>query len=213
MKIWDITVPIHNDMTKWPSHPPIEVKKYRDLCCGDSTNSSTLAMSVHTGTHIDAPTHFLKDGAGVDGIPLDRLVGPCWVMQSDSSDEITAADLETAQIPRGTRRLLIRTPNSRFWQTPNEPFHPEFVALSRDAALWIVEQGIQLIGIDYLAIQKYKDSASQVHEILFQAQVVIVEGLKLGEVSAGAYDLACLPLLIQGCDGSPARVILTRNEA
>jgi len=133
------------------------------------------------------------------------------VIQIDTADTITAKDLENAGVPCGTKRLLIRTRNSKFWELPNEPFHPEFVALSKDAAEWVVGQGIKLVGIDYLAIQKYKNSESRVHEILFEANVVIVEGLKLSEVESGAYSLSCLPLLILGCDGSPARAILSRT--
>jgi arylformamidase len=204
----DISVGIHERMVKWPSHQDIQVRKVKDLCCGDSTNSSAISFNVHTGTHVDAPSHFLKNSQTLDEMSLDVLVGPAIVVDLGNIDLISRKDLENSPIPSGTKRLLLKTKNSKKWHDEEAIFDPAFVALTRDAAEWIVEKDIQLVGIDALSIQRYRDPDSQVHDILLSESVVIIEGLDLTAAKPGNYELICLPLRIVGCDGAPARAVL-----
>jgi arylformamidase len=177
-----------------------------DLAQGDIANDTTISFSVHTGTHIDAPLHFLATGSSVDQAPLNVLIGSVVVVDLSDVEVITAQTLQTLNLPSRTERLLIRTRNSELWRHATA-FQPNFVALTADAAEWVVEQGIRLIGIDYLSIQRF-DDGPETHIVLLRAGVVILEGLDLSQVLAGEYELFCLPLKLQGIEGAPARVVL-----
>lgn len=213
MPIIDISVPVSTGMMKWPGHPELKIEKYRDMQCGDSSNSTMIQMSVHTGTHVDAPAHFIRDGKTAEALNLDALVGPCYVADcADVALVITANDLGQAQIPSDCQRLLIKTRNSRAWNSGKSIFDEAFVALDRTAAEWLVRRGMVCVGIDGLSIQKYKDHASGVHTVLLAAGMVIIEGLNLSAVRAGKYKLSCLPINLQGADGAPARAVLEECE-
>ena len=197
----DVTLPISEQLPVWPGDPPVHVTRVSD----DLPMVSGLSMSCHAGTHVDAPAHFLAGGAGVDALPLDVLIGPAWVVRFAGRGPLTASMLAEAAIPTGTVRLLIRSDNS---DRVVEAFDPDFVALAPDAAAWVLDHGIRLVGIDGPSIEAYDAPGDPVHRALLAAGVIIVENLALAGVAPGAYDLTCLPLRIAGCDGAPARVVL-----
>lgn len=208
MKIYDITLPIHPDLPVWPGDPAIQLERVASISQGSNANVSRLACSVHIGTHVDAPLHFIDGGNSVDQLELKTLIGRAHVVDCRGIDQITARVLEAAGISKRARRLLLKTDNSRLWNEGQKDFIEDFVALQPDAAEWLIKQGIRLVGIDYLSIAPYHQGAPT-HQILLRAGIVIVEGLNLGPVPAGRYTLHCLPLNLVGSDGAPARVILT----
>jgi arylformamidase len=156
---------------------------------------------------VDAPHHFLDNGVTVEQMPVEHLVGPCYVMHYEGESHITAANLDAAGIPGGTTRLLIRTSNGRFWD--DREFHPEFIGLDEDAGPWLVERGYVLVGIDYMSIERFRSPKHAVHTALLGTGAVILEGLDLRSVPQGTYQLMCAPLPVVGADGAPARVFLT----
>jgi arylformamidase len=224
----DVTLPISDKLPVWPGDPPVYVTRVSDDLLPDEGRRtkdgglhvtrvsgglpmvSGLSMSCHAGTHVDAPAHFLLGGVGVDALPLDVLIGPAWVVRFAGRGPLTASLLDEAAIPTGTARLLIRSGNS---DRVVEAFDPDFVALAPDAAAWLLDHGIRLVGIDGPSIEAYDAPGDPVHRALLAAGVIIVESLALAGVAPGAYELTCLPLRIAGCDGAPARVVLvTRDE-
>ncbi len=208
MRTYDITLTITPQMIVWPGDPSVNIQRISSIAAGDNANVSQIAMSCHTGTHVDAPDHFLNNGKTVDGLSLDLLVGRAYVLYLPEVDTITAATLIDADIPPRTRRLLFKTRNSDYWSKGNNhDFHTDFVGLSVDAAELLVDRNVRLVGIDYLSIAPYKMSAP-VHTILLNAGVVVIEGLDLSQVSQGRYTLHCLPLKLGGADGAPTRCIL-----
>ncbi|MGD8990756.1 MAG: cyclase family protein [Desulfobacterales bacterium] len=211
MNILDVSVPLNAELPVWPGDPQIVLERYRCISEGDSSNDSRIACSVHSGTHVDAPAHFIQNGATVEQLPLDVLIGSATVFELLSDDIITPELLEAQALPGKIRRLLIKTKNSALWSNPNHQFNPDFVALNADAAAWIVEKGIHLVGVDYLSVQLYKDTEPLTHRILLEAGVIIVEGLNLHNVRQGSYQLICLPLKLAGSDGAPARAILIQE--
>lgn len=203
----DISLTLSTDLPRWPGSPALELRRRRDMVCGDSCNDSDLSCNLHTGTHVDAPLHFLADGADVTALALDTLIGPVVVAALPKVNAITADDLEALDLPIDTQRLLLRTRNSEGWRRGEREFRRDFVALTADAAHWVAERGIQLIGVDYLSVQRFHDGP-ETHIALLQAGVVILEGLNLAQVAPGDYELICLPLKLAGAEGAPARVIL-----
>lgn len=210
MKIYDITISIHPQMPIWPGDPTVQIERVSQIEAGDNANVSHIAMSAHTGTHVDAPFHFLQQGITLEQVPLDWFVGPATVLEILDVDLITARDLENAAIPAGTERLLIKTRNSEIWASGETQFQTDFVALSPDAAQYLVDRGVKLVGIDYLSIAPYKQSRPT-HKILLGAEIVVLEGVDLSAVTPGHYTLYCLPLKLDGADGAPARVILVED--
>ena len=174
---------------------------------GADANVSRLQVSVHTGTHIDAPIHFLENGRSVDDIPLKSLIGRAYVVDLRKVSVIDAAALEAAQIPPRTRRLLFKTNNSDYWAEGISKFHKDFVAVDESGADWIVRKGVHLVGVDYLSVAPYGDGVPT-HRTLLKAGTVIVEGLNLSRVSKGRYTIYCLPIKLVGSDGAPARAVL-----
>jgi len=206
-KIIDISVPLHSAMTIWPGSVGLQIKRVKSLERGDQANVSEIACEIHTGTHIDAPLHFLRGGASIDKIPLDIFCGSAFIAALTHVKAITADELKKLSLPKGVKRLLFKTSNSELWKKGRNNFDPSYVALTADAAEWIVEQGIDLLGVDYLSVQRYKDSP-KTHEVLLGAGIVVVEGLNLADVSQGWYELICLPLKLVGTEGAPARAAL-----
>ena len=207
MQTYDISLSISPDLPTWPGDPPIVLERVDKIEEGANNNVSRLDMSVHTGTHVDAPFHFLPDGKTVEQLKLNQLTGRVYVLNLPDADLITEAVLEKAQIPPRTRRVLFKTRNSEYWARQEKSFQTDFVALSPDGAHYLVQRGVKLVGVDYLSVAPYKQS-KLTHEILLKAGVVVVEGLDLSEVSQGRYTLFCLPLKLVGSDGAPARAIL-----
>ncbi|MGH9848184.1 MAG: cyclase family protein [Blastocatellia bacterium] len=206
MKLYDVTVPISNDLPVYPGDPAIQITRVMSLEKGDIARVSHLSFSTHIGTHIDPPYHFMQDGKPADELPLDIFIGPARVVDVGEVDSIDAALLSKFNLD-GVRRLLFKTRNSRFWRETRE-FQKEFVYLETDGAALLVERGLRLVGIDYLSIEKFNFDKPTTHWTLLGAGVVVVEGLDLGGVPPGDYELICLPLKIKDGDGGPARVVL-----
>lgn len=205
----DISVPLHPGLPLWPETPALRITQDMSLAAGDVANVSRLDLDAHSGTHIDAPLHFIPGGDTTDDIPLHKFIGPCFVADFTGLQRITATDLEAAHIPDDTRRLLLKTDNSALWQDFRRPFRPDFCALSLDAAQWIAERGMFLVGIDYHSIQMYDDSFDT-HIALLQHKVVILESLHLRHIAPGPYELLCLPLRVWGVEAVPVRAVLRR---
>ena len=208
MKIYDITLPISPVIPVWTGDQPVVLEQVSSMDAGAHDNVSRLGCSVHTGTHVDAPHHFLNDHRTVDALSLDVLTGPAQVIKiPEDVDLITADILEKAAVPSGTSRLLLKTRNSRLWERREKEFVKDFVGISLDGAEWLVRTGLKLVGIDYLSIAPYKHSLPT-HQVLLKPGIVILEGVDLSAVSPGIYNLYCLPLKLVGSDGAPARAIL-----
>jgi arylformamidase len=207
----DASVPVRDGMVHWPTDPPVEITLRESIAGGDPANLSSMRMSAHTGTHMDAPRHFIADGTGIDAFPPGTGIGPALVVVISDPQAVGAEELREAGIEdKRPKRLLLKTRNS---ETPwwNEDFHEDFVPIAPDAAELIVGSGIELIGIDYLSVGG-DDAGQEAHRRLLGAGVWIVEGLDLSDVRAGAYELICLPLRLSGLDGAPARALLRPIE-
>jgi len=209
--IYDISLTISNDLPVWPGDTPIALVRNKDMQHGELYTLSQITTTVHVGSHLDAPMHFVRDGHGVDQIDLNKLIGPCFVIDLPNVDSIDAQSLEWANLPAQTTRLLCRTRNSEYWARGDTKFHTDFVAIDPSAAEWIVQRGIQLVGVDYLSVGAY-EGGIPTHEILLSNGVVPVEGLDLSRIEPDEYQLICLPLKLKDCDGAPVRAVLMRDE-
>lgn len=207
MRIYDISLEITPDLPVWPGDPGVVMIQESKIEEGAESNVTRLNMGVHTGTHIDAPLHFLQGGARVDELPLKTLTGRVYVLHLPDVDLVTAEVLKRSEIPPRTRRIILKTRNSDYWREQVAGFQTDFVGVSADGAQYLVDRGVKLIGVDYLSVAPYSDGVTP-HRILLKAGVVIVEGLNLTEVSQGRYTLYCLPLRLAGVEGAPARAIL-----
>lgn len=204
----DISVPLDPALPTWPGSVGMKVEKLSCFENGNDVNVSKLTCDVHTGTHIEAPLHFIPGGYSVTQIPLDILIGDAFLTYIPLARVITPAELASLEIPRGTEKLLLRTRNSKLWNEGNGNFHTDYVALTREAAQWIVDRGIKLLGVDYLSVEIYGDQTSSTHKTLLSGGVIILEGLNLSNINPGIYELMCLPLKLVGAEGAPARAVL-----
>jgi len=208
MRIYDISLTISPKLPVWPGDPRVVLQRVSKIEEGSDTNVSQLKMSVHMGTHVDAPFHFLGgDAQTVEQLNIKDLTGRVYLLHLPDVDLITAEILEKSEIPPRTRRILFKTRNSDYWTKGMIDFQPDFVGVSVDGAQYLVERGIKLVGVDYLSIAPFNASVPT-HQALLKAGVIIVEGLDLSGVSQGRYTLHCLPLKLAGSDGAPARAIL-----
>ena len=207
--IIDISVPLYPEMPVWPGSAGIQLMQTSRLDEGDGVNNSKLICDVHVGTHVDAPLHYIRDGKNIEQLKLEDLIGLAVVVYLPKVESVTENVLENLSLPENTQRLLLRTRNSSLWENGSRRFQTNYVALTQDAAQWVVDHNIRLIGVDYLSVQRYGDG-SQTHEILLGAGVVIVEGLNLARVESGLYELICLPLKLVGSEGAPARAVLRK---
>lgn len=205
----DVSVPLQPGLVPlYPGDTELTVERVQALAGGDGVNVSKLGCSVHAGTHVDAPVHFIEGGGGIETVPLDALIGPAWVVDAEHvTRHIDAATLDTLDIPVGRDRVLFRTRNSRLWDDPR--FTEDFIAITPDGASALVEQGVRLVGVDYLSVAPYDDPAPT-HVVLLGAGVAVVETLDLRAAAPGPYHLTCLPAKLIGCDGAPARAVLQR---
>ena len=202
----DVSVTIRHGMAHWPDNPPIVIERHLDIGRGDDCNVSHMAIGVHTGTHMDAPIHFIPGGAGLDEMPLSAVIGEARVIEIADPVAVTAGELRRHDLERG-ERLLFRTANSaRCWQTHH--FVEDFVYIAEDAALLLAERGVQTVGVDYLSVGGYRVDGARIHRNLLGAGIWIIEGLDLSSVVAGRYEMICLPLKLHEGDGAPARAIL-----
>lgn len=210
MKFYDITMRVRPGMVVWPSEPKVEIEPLSRITHGEASNVSLLKMASHIGTHIDPPLHFIEDGMSVDELPLEAMIGECRVFDMGDIPAIDVNALESAGVLRGEKRVLFKTRNCRFLDQSN--FRTDYTYIDPEAARRLVGMGVKLVGIDYLSVEKYKAPGHPTHMTLLSAGVVIVEGLDLSNVVEGNYKLICLPLRIEGGDGSPARAILVKEE-
>lgn len=201
----DISMPLGALTPVWPSSPGFAASAHLSLREGDVANATRIEMDVHCGTHVDAPRHFVEGAATLDELGLQPFVGAAWVADAVGHPAIGRALLETLNIPSETTRLLLRTNNSL--ERREAPFREDYVALTADAAKWIVDRGLELVGIDYLSIQRFRDPPDT-HQILLRGGAAILEGVDLRAVWAGPWTLMCLPLRLVGTEAAPARALL-----
>jgi arylformamidase len=207
VRIYDISLPISEALPVWPGDPPIRITQVSHLERGDEATLTHVDMGAHTGTHVDAPAHFVAHGLTVDALDLGTLVGPAQVVHALEADALSANVLRELDIQPGSVRILFRTRNSERWAQGEVGFHQEFVAITEDGAAWLAAHGVRLVGIDYLSVASFVEPAAT-HRRLLRAGVIALEGLNLSDVGAGEYLLICLPLRIVGAEGAPARAIL-----
>ena len=207
-RIIDISLPISNKLARWPGSPETIISKRLDFDKGDKVLNSTVFLDVHTGTHIDAPSHIIPGAEFTDQIDLNHCIGKASLIDlSDIDEEIKPHHLESFDLNSSSERLLIKTKNSNLWAEESHEFNKNFIALSPEAAKWIVENNFILVGIDYLSIQTFDDDPDT-HITLLDANVIILEGLNLIDVPEGEYELICLPINLIGTEGAPARAVL-----
>jgi len=205
-RIYDISVPIRSGGIVYPGNPEIDITLQQAVAKGAGANVSAIRFGSHTGTHVDASRHFFDDGQPVDQIPLDRLIGPALLVSfPDNVRAIGAAELKAHDL-RGRTRILLRTRNSALLSL--KQFAPDYTYLAPDGAEYLVDKGVELVGIDYLSIEQFHSGHHRTHRTLLAKSVVILEGLDLLAPPPGEYQLICLPLRIEGCDGAPARAVL-----
>jgi arylformamidase len=207
MPIYDVSLPISESLVVWPGDPPVRITQPAHLDRGDVVTLSRLDMGAHTGTHVDAPAHFVAGGLTVDGMDLEVLVGPAWVIDAREADLLSAEVLARLGIPPGVERVLFRTRNSDRWMLGGDKFFEDYVGVTEDGAQWLIDRGVRLVGMDYLSVAPYHDTVA-VHQILLREGVILVEGLNLSGIGPGRYRLVCLPLKVAGAEGAPARAIL-----
>jgi len=209
MAIFDISIGIDENLPLWPGDPELRLHWAANIEQGDLVNLTELSMGIHTGTHIDAPLHFLPNGKPIDSLSLNVFVGEAQVVAIPQDVNLITVDILQDVCEINAARILFKTKNSQLWETSK--FQQDYVALEASAAQWLVDQGVQLVGIDYLSIAPFKDPAPT-HEILLSNDVVIIESLDLRLVKPGIYTLICLPLKLVGREAAPARAILLSPE-
>ncbi len=205
MRIYDVSRTLESGMATWPGEAGPVLTPIKLMSLGHTADVSHLSLGVHTGTHVDAPKHFIPGGAGVETLPLAVLIGPARVVNIRHTGAIQTEELEQANLA-GIERVLFRTRNSDDWS--DEDFKQDFVHLEPDAALWLQSHGIKLVGVDYLSVEAFFAEEPRTHRTLLAGGVVILEGLDLRAVPPGDYTLCCLPLKLAGADGAPARAVL-----
>ncbi len=203
MALIDISVPIRPEMAIWPGNLGVRLELREAIARGDVANVTGLHLGAHTGTHVDAPRHFLPDGSTTEAIAPEALIGPAFVADATAADRLDAGVIEALGVPEGCERLLLRTRNSELWA--RDTFVADHLRLDASGAQAVLDLGVWLIGIDYLSIG---DEAA--HRLLLGSGVVPLEGLDLRGVAPGAYELICTALRIAGSDGAPARAFLSR---
>ena len=204
-KIYDISLTIYPGMLAWPGQPQVAIDTVKSIAQGESSNVSLLHIGTHAATHVDAPRHFIPGAPGIDSIAPEVLLGPVRLFQLPEVHLIDRNLLERLNL-KGIERLLFGTRNSTLLK--QRQFEQDYAFISEDAARYLVDMGIKLVGIDYLSVEKYHNEGRPVHHILLGVGVVIIEGLDLTGVPSGDYELLCLPLKIKDGDGAPARVFL-----
>ena len=210
MQIYDVSVPLSEVTPTYPGDPGIEISPWRSMANGDAANVSLLHFGAHSGTHVDAPAHFLEAGNKVETLDLDRFLGPVEVVEISADIEIITAEIISNIDLKDVQRILFKTRNSTFWSDPGQGFRSDYTYLTGGAADRLIEAGIRLVGIDYLSVEEFQSQKFETHQILLSKGVAILEGLDLREISAGSYELICLPLRIAAGsgDGAPARAVL-----
>jgi arylformamidase len=208
MKLIDVTLPLDASLPTYPGNTPFTVEAIKRIARGDTSNVSTLHMSAHTGTHVDAPRHFFDDAPGADALALEMMLGRTRVVEISSRTGIGAEQLTNLDLSDDVR-ILFKTSNSRLWGSPT--FSPDYVGVTSSGAEYLIAQGIKVVGIDYLSVEEFREPGAPAHHVLLGGGAIVIEGLNLREVEPGIYDMLCLPLRVVGADGAPARVVLRRS--
>jgi arylformamidase len=210
MPIYDLTVPLTNDMASYPGDPGVQITDWSSLAKGDSANVTRLNFGAHSGTHVDAPAHFIEGAAKSESLALESLIGEAEVIDVPDSCLSIGKEFVSDVYESGISRVLFKTRNSKFWQEYSTEFRQDFTYLELEAAEYLAEQGVKLVGIDYLSIEQFGQKQHPTHLALLSRGIVIVEGLNLTGISAGRYELICLPMRIRSGlgDGAPARAVL-----
>lgn len=208
MKIYDVTIGLSETMPIYAGDPTVAVSAAKSIAAGDSANVSQLSLGVHSGTHVDAPNHFIDGTRRVHELDPKKLVGPCRVI--GIPEDVIAIEPEHVGDLSGTRRVLFKTRNSAFWNEPERGFRQDFTYLTPDTAKMLARNEVVLVGIDYLSIEKSGSPGHPVHVALLEKEIVILEGVDLRQIEPGEYELMCLPLKYEGAggDGAPARTFL-----
>lgn len=214
MHVFDVSMSIHSGMVVWPGDRPFRSVLASDITRGEPATVTNLCLTTHTGTHVDAPRHFVAHGSGVDALDWDSLMGAAVVIDTGMVTRISRGVLQrlfpVSPVPR---RLIFRTKNSHDGYLDQSVFCPEFVALDASAGEWLVEHKVKTVGMDYLSVDSYESEGFPVHRLLLAHGVTVIEGMRLVDIQPGCYRLVCLPLNIEGADGSPARVLLIQEDA
>jgi arylformamidase len=201
-EIIDISVSVRTGMVTYPGDPAVRLERWSSIADGAVANLSRLDFGVHSGTHVDAPLHFIDGAPGAELLSLEALIGPARVVDATGADVLDAATL--ARLDVSGERVLFKTRNSELWA--RDSFTEDFVSLREDGARLLIERGVRLVGIDYLSV-----GDEGAHHALLGAGIVAVEGLDLRGVEPGEYELICAPLKLVGSDGAPARALLVRR--
>lgn len=204
---YDVSLTISDTLITWPTDPAVSIRKTSVISRGDTWNLSELKFGSHCGTHIDAPYHINENGITVDQIPLDALIGKATVVDIKNKEKIDVEDLKSLAI-KNCERVIFKTINSTYWKRAE--FTKDFVYITKEAADYVAENNVKLIGIDYLSVDQFDNMHADAHHILLKKGVIIIEGLDLNRIEPGNYELIALPLKIRNGDGSPARVVLKR---
>jgi arylformamidase len=209
MKYYDISLNLSADTVRWITSIPFELHERRRISRGDTSNSSAVTMSLHSGTHMDAPFHFVPDGTTIDNLPLDLFIGPALVHEVKAEGYIKAEHVEGIELD-GITRVLFKTRNSELLQ--RGAYDPDFVAFSVEAAEAMVAKGVKLVGLDYLSVAHAGEEQVPVHRAFLDRGVALLEGIDLSEIAPGRYELICFPIRIRGADGAPCRAVLRDLE-
>ena len=206
----DITFPISEKLHKWPGS--IGFKKTIHMEIPKHVNNlSSFEIDSHFGTHLDAPIHFIENGKTIDQLDLKKLIGEVFVLEIRGKRSISGSDLSVSNIPKGCNKLILKTDNQIYWDQNIQSFQEDFCSINESGAKWLKENGFHFIGIDYLSIQRFNDGP-ETHQILLNAEIIIVEALNLKHVTQGLYEIICLPLNLQGLEGSPVRALIKPKD-
>jgi arylformamidase len=206
-RIYDVSLPVVHGGTVYPGNPEIVIEPQQEMSKGGSSNVSRLSFGSHTATHVDAPKHMIEGAAGIDRVPLDVLIGPAVVLAFGSDVmAVTEQHLRAASLAAGVERVLLKTRNSTLLREGS--FQRDYTYLAPDGAEYLASLGAKLVGIDYLSIEQFHSGHHRTHKTLLGRNIIIVEGLDLSAVPAGRYQFYCLPILLAGIDGAPARAVL-----
>jgi arylformamidase len=209
-RIWDVSVPLRHGGLVYPGNPPISITPVERIADGATANVSRIDLGSHTGTHVDAPLHFIEGQPGVDALPLDVLIGPARLIAFDDDVRAIGEPHLRKHDLTGVTRVLFRTRNSAWLASGSTAFHTDFTHVLPDAAEYLVSMGVRLVGVDYLSVEQFHSPHHRTHRTLLENGVVIVEGLLLTEPPPGDYELVCLPMLMAELDGAPARAVLVK---
>jgi arylformamidase len=208
MKLIDVSVPLDSNTPTYPGNTPFTLEGTKRIARGDSSNVSTLHLSAHAGTHVDAPRHFFDNAPAAESLPLEMLLGRTRVAEVRSRKGIDVDELDQLDLSEDIR-VLFKTVNSKYWGMAE--FHQDYVGVTDAGAKYLVEHGIKVVGVDYLSVEVFKQPGAPAHHTLLGGGVIVIEGLNLRDVEPGMYEMLCLPLAVVGSDGAPARVVLRRS--